>query len=101
MLIELNQLSEKFTIKKLLNNNKIMKKNISVKIVAIIALLGIILWAVSTWALVLYETLFAPQTTNQETTTKSEEIDLSSLLKDTWSTNQTWITIETNTWLTK
>lgn len=79
-----------------------MKKNTSVKIVAIIALLWIVLWAVSTWALVLYETLFAPQTTNQENTTNSEKIDLSSLLKDSsWSINQTWITIKTNTWLTK
>ncbi len=73
----------------------------STKLLAIIALLAIIGWVVSTWVLILFETLFAPQTTTQNTTKNSEKIDLSSLLKNSWAINQTGITIETNTWITK
>lgn len=76
-----------------------MKKTALNKLMAIIALIWIILWVVSTWALILYETLYAPQTIN--TSESWEKIDLSKLLENTWSINFSWITIETNTWLTK
>lgn len=69
-----------------------MKKNTATKIMAIIALLWIILWVVSTWALVLYETIFTPQSSNQEIAPKSEKIDLSKLLENTWTKISTWIT---------
>lgn len=68
-----------------------MKKNTITKIMAIIALFGIILWVVSTWALILYETLYAPQT-SQNTNVSSEKLDLSKLLENTWTTISTWLT---------
>lgn len=68
-----------------------MKKNTATKIMAIIALLWIILWVVSTGALIIYETLYAPQTVNQENIA-SEKLDLSKLLENSWATISTWIT---------
>lgn len=69
-----------------------MKKNTITKIMAIIALFGIILWVVSTWALILYETIYAPQTQNKTETKSSEKLDLSKLLENTWTTISTWLT---------
>ncbi len=75
-----------------------MKKNMMTKIMAIVALLGIILWVVSTWALILYETLYAPQTVKQENIA-SEKLDLSKLLENSWAIYDSWTTI--STWITK
>ncbi len=58
---------------------------------AIIALFWIILWVVSTWVLILFETLYAPQT-SQNTNVSSEKLDLSKLLENTWTTISTWLT---------
>lgn len=68
-----------------------MKKNTATKIMAIIALLGIILWVVSTWAMMIYETMFAPKT-QTITDSNNEKVDLSKLLENTWTTISTWIT---------
>ncbi len=66
--------------------------NKSTKLLAVIALLAIIWWVVSTWILVLYETLFPQKTATENTAPQSEKIDLSSLLKDSWAIISTWIT---------